>query len=88
MEKIHSLQQLEDCLKAHLIVCTADKKGMLYAILHKDGVRVQNDFSRFVLSMQDFLALYGNQTFYIYEETIHEEIAIEKDEEYYCWYHK
>lgn len=31
MEKIHSLQQLEDCLKAHLIVCTADKKGMLYA---------------------------------------------------------
>ncbi len=47
MEKIHSLQQLEDCLKAHSIVCTADKKGMLYAIQHKDGVRVQNDYSAF-----------------------------------------
>lgn len=88
MEKIHSLQQLEDCLKAQNIVCTPDKKGMLYAILYKDSIRVQNEHSRFVLSMKDFLALYGNQTFYIYEEEIQEEIATEKDEEYYGWYHK
>ena len=68
MEKINSIQQLKDCLKAHAIVCTTDKKGMVYAIQHKDGVRIQNEYSRFMLSMEDFLALYGNQTFYTYEE--------------------
>ena len=41
-----------------------------------------------MLSMEDFLALYGNQTFYIYEEEMIEEIASEKDEEYYSLYHK
>ena len=88
MEKINSIQQLKDCLKAHAIVCTTDKKGMVYAIQHKDGVRIQNEYSRFMLSMEDFLALYGNLTFYIYEEEMIEEIASEKDEEYYSWYHK
>ena len=88
MEKINSLQQLEECLKANLILCTPTNKGLTYITLYKDKVRLQNEYSRYILTFQDFLELYGKQPFFIYEEEQGNEISVEKDEEYYGWYHK
>ena len=88
MEKIKNIQELSDCLKANLIVCTPTTKGLTFIVAYKDGVRIQNDRSRYTLSFQDFIELYADQTFYIYENKQEEGVNTEKDEEYYGWYHK
>lgn len=88
MQEITSIQQLEEVLKANTIVCTPSKKGLTYITMYKDNVRIQNAFSRYTLTFHDFLDLYSNQTFYIYEKDHDGEISLEKDAEYYSWYHK
>lgn len=88
MEKIKNTQELTDCLKANIIVCTPTPKGLTFIVAYKDGVRIQNDRSRYSLSFLDFLDLYQDQTFYIYEDNQEEGVNTEKDEEYYGWYHK
>ena len=88
MEQIKNLQELEECLKANLILCTPTKKGLAYVVMYKDGVRIQNDYSRYTLSFSDFIDLYHDQTFYLYENEQDSGISPEKDEEYYSWFHK
>lgn len=88
MQEIISVQQLEELLKANIIVCTPSKKGLSYITMQKDHIRIQNAFSRYTLTWHDFLDLYKNQKFYIYEKDHDGEISLEKDVEYYSWYHK
>ena len=65
-------------------VLTVDGKD--FFVLKNKRVHHYKDGTHYSLETDEFLSLYKNNSFYLYEETV--EIDDKKDEEYYRYYRK
>lgn len=55
----------------------------------EEKIRVNNEYSNYIMSEQEFEELFKNEIFYLYEKESGEDfISKEKDDEYYSWWHK
>lgn len=83
MEKIKDINEALKYLKqGDIITC----QGNDLFILKANKVACFVDGSNYSLNIPDFIDLYKNNTFYLYEESV--EIDLDKDEDYYRYYHK
>ena len=65
-------------------ILTSDGKD--FFVMKKERIHHYHDGSHYSLTIDEFLSLYKNNSFFIYEETV--EIDDKKDEEYYRYYKK
>ena len=84
MKKIESIREVVVRLKMGEKVCRNREDVFAW---QKEKIMEYRKGSRFVMSLEDFLELYGRDTFFELEES-GPEIDSEKDEEYYRYYHK
>ena len=83
MQKIDGVKEALAYLREGEIVTT---NGRDQFVFKNDKVYRYSDGSHFGLDINDFLDLYKNNDFYLYEEAV--EIDDKKDEEYYRYYKK
>lgn len=84
IEKINSLNEVLYHLKEKEIITTSKKDQFVYK---NDKVYRYFNGSCFVLSVEDFVDLYKNETFYLYDDDS-ASIDNDKDEAYYRYYKK
>lgn len=76
-------------LQEQEVLISIQKGQMLYYGMRNEKVVVQSVSARYVLCIEDFIEMFQNEAFYIYEKNNEQvEISKEKDDEYYGWYHK
>ena len=83
MQKLNDINETLTYLSDGDIVTTTGKD--LFVMKNKKISRYFNN-NRFVLELNDFVSLYKNTNFYLYEESI--DIDESKDEVYYRYYKK
>lgn len=84
-EQSFKIEEMLPYLKNHILFfCVSDGKKKYFHYI-KESIMVQDINSRYKLTENDFLQLYKDATFYIYETKDEIEIDIEKDKEYYSW---
>ena len=83
MQKLNDINETLTYLSDGDIVTTTGKD--LFVMKNKKISRYFNN-NRFVLELNDFVSLYKNTNFYLYEESI--DIDESKDEAYYRYYKK
>lgn len=88
MEKIESFTLAYQYLKEQQILCRAERGGMTFYGMRGDKVHVQGSNVHYVLDPDDFIHMFHQETFYLYEKKTPVEISKEKDDEYYSWQHK
>ena len=87
MEKYDSFDIVMKALKAGEIVKIHRPQGVYFA-LKGEVIHAKNDQAQYVLSLQDFSALFQEAEFYRHERIEEGQIDKAKDEEYYQWKHK
>lgn len=89
MEKVENLEIVQSYLKEGKILCFFSENRMVKFLVKQDRLHLYGDSAHYVLSWKDFIDLYQQESFYLYEkEEEYIEISKEKDDEYYGWYHK
>lgn len=83
MQKLKDINEVLAYLKQGDIVTTTGKDQF---ILKSEKIYHYGDGSHFCLQQKEFVELYRNNNFFLYEEPI--EIDDKKDEEYYRYYKK
>lgn len=88
MEEIESFEQACRYLKEGAIVFYRNHNKQIYCGIRNDRVHIQGAQLHYVLSFKQFIDMFAQETFYLYEKQTPVEISKEKDEEYYRWQHK
>ncbi len=83
MQKLNDVKEVLSYLNEGDIVTSSGKDQF---ILKNKIIYHYGEGSHFKLSISDFVDLYKNTTFYLYEEPF--EVDEKKDEEYYRYYKK
>lgn len=84
-EKAYKIEEMLPLLKNHILFfCIGDKRKKYFHYMKK-AILVQDGNSRYKLSEEDFISLYKDANFYIYDNSNQVEIDVEKDKEYYSW---
>ena len=84
MEKMSSINEVIACLKDRQLLTGNGRDVFVYK---KDKVYRYFSGSSISMSLEDFIDLYGQETFFLYEEN-GVFIDEEKDEDYYRYYRK
>ena len=70
-----------------LLQTSAKMKTILYR--NQAGIRIVSEHSKYIIAEEDFLFLFDQETFMIWEpQQDDSELAKLRDEEYYQWKHK
>lgn len=89
MEKVENLEIVQVYLKEGRILCFFSDHKMVKFMMRNDKLHFCSDTAHYILSWKDFVEVYHQESFYLYEKEDNDiEISKEKDEEYYGWYHK
>ena len=83
MQKLNDIKEAVSYLKEGDIITSNGKNQF---VLKNEKIATYNNGSHYSLDLKDFIELYRNTVFYLYEEPI--EIDEKKDEEYYRYYKK
>ena len=76
-------------LQEQEILVSIQKGQLIYYGMRNEKVVVQSASARYVLRIEDFIEMFKNECFYIYEKNNEQvEISKEKDDEYYGWFRK
>ncbi|MBQ1878368.1 MAG: hypothetical protein II161_06095 [Erysipelotrichaceae bacterium] len=81
MEKVESFKMVIRYLKDREILMTASRQAVWF---DNGQITINSPKARYHLSLDDFIALYEKETFYLYKRQ-EESIDPLKDEEYYRW---
>lgn len=84
MEKIETFSETLDLLKQGAIVTLANGN---YFVFGKKKIMSYFNRNRIVMSLKDFVNLYAEETFFLYEDNSAFVDPL-KDEEYYAFKHK
>lgn len=83
MERLHDINETVAYLnEGEVVTCN----GKDQFVMKNKKVYRYNDGTSYSLSISDFVDLYRNSVFYLYEEAL--EVDDKKDEEYYRYYKK
>ena len=83
MQKLKDINEVTNYLKQGEIVTSNGKNQF---ILKNKKIYCYSDGTHYNLDFKDFVDLYLNETFYLYEEEVL--VDDKKDEEYYRYYRK
>ncbi|MBQ6335573.1 MAG: hypothetical protein IJI46_10940 [Erysipelotrichaceae bacterium] len=83
MEALRNINEALTYLKQGEIITSSGKDRF---VLKNEKVCRYDEGTRFILNIEDFISLYGQNRFYLLEETA--EIDETKDEAYYRYYRK
>lgn len=88
-EQIYKITEVVELMKDNIIFYSIDNKGrkVIYVLKNKKII-VQSNAYKLSLDKDEFISLYKNEEFYLFEEENEAFVDEEKDKEYYSWEHK
>lgn len=84
MEIINNINEALELISQGLILVSINQKNRSYFAKKKDKIYIQNSNSSYSVSIKEFILLFSQTKFIIYE-TDNTNIDLQKDEEYYNW---
>ena len=82
------LEAYEFMTQGGIVYVKNTKNTSFFGLIDEDTVRVYSDLAHYVLSLEDWKALYEEELFHAYEHQAESFIDPQKDQEYYAWTHK
>lgn len=88
-EQVYKINEVVELMKDNIIFYSIDNKGrkVIYVLKNKKII-VQSNAYKLSLDKDEFLSLYKNEEFYLFDEENEAFVDEEKDKEYYSWEHK
>ena len=88
-EQVYKITEVVELMKDNIIFYSIDSKGrkVIYVLKNKKII-VQSNAYKLSLDKDEFLSLYKNEEFYLFDEENEAFVDEEKDKEYYSWEHK
>lgn len=88
-EQVYKITEVVELMKDNIIFYSIDNKGrkVIYVLKNKKII-VQSNAYKLSLDKDEFISLYKNEEFYLFEEENEAFVDEEKDKEYYSWEHK
>lgn len=87
MNKVENIKEAIMLLKDKEILYI-QKNEMIFFAMPKDKILVKGNDIRYFLSEDEFIDLFQNEVFTVYENASFESVDHQKDVEYYSWQHK
>lgn len=88
MERIESHDEALKLLKDGEILCILNDREAVFFAWRKERVLVKGSSSTYRLTESEWLNLFKDSDFLLYERAPEETVNLQKDEEYYSWRHK
>ena len=88
-EQVYKITEVVDLMKDNIIFYSIDNRGrkVIYVLKNKKII-VQSNAYKLSLDKDEFISLYKNEEFYLFDEENEAFVDEEKDKEYYSWEHK
>ena len=88
-EQVYKITEVVELMKDNIIFYSIDNKGrkVIYVMRNKKII-VQSNAYKLSLDKDEFISLYKNEEFYLFDEENEAFVDEEKDKEYYSWEHK
>ena len=88
-EQVYKITEVVELMKDNIIFYSIDNRGrkVIY-ILKNKKIIVQSNAYKLSLDKDEFISLYKNEEFYLFDEENEAFVDEEKDKEYYSWEHK
>ena len=88
-EQVYKITEVVELMKDNIIFYSIDNKGrkVIYVLKNKKII-VQSNAYKLSLDKDEFISLYKNEEFYLFEEENEAFVDEEKDKGYYSWEHK
>lgn len=88
-EQVYKITEVVELMKDNIIFYSIDSKGrkVIYVLKNKKII-VQSNAYKLSLDKDEFISLYKNEEFYLFDEENEAFVDEEKDKEYYSWEHK
>ena len=88
-EQVYKITEVVELMKDNIIFYSIDNRGrkVIYVLKNKKII-VQSNAYKLSLDKDEFLSLYKNEEFYLFDEENEAFVDEEKDKEYYSWEHK
>ena len=88
-EQVYKITEVVELMKDNIIFYSIDNKGrkVIYVLKNKKII-VQSNAYKLSLDKDEFISLYKNEEFYLFEEENEAFVDEEKDKEYYSREHK
>ncbi|MGM9880393.1 MAG: hypothetical protein ACI318_03865 [Bacilli bacterium] len=88
-EQIYKITEVVELMKDNIIFYSIDNRGrkVIYVLKNKKII-VQSNAYKLSLDKDEFISLYKNEEFYLFDEENEAFVDEEKDKEYYSWEHK
>ena len=88
-EQVYKITDVVELMKDNIIFYSIDSKGrkVIYVMRNKKII-VQSNAYKLSLDKDEFISLYKNEEFYLFDEENEVFVDEEKDKEYYSWEHK
>ena len=88
-EQVYKITEVVELMKDNIIFYSIDNKGrkVIYVMRNKKII-VQSNAYKLSLDKDEFISLYKNEEFYLFDEENEAFVDEEKDKEYYTWKHK
>ena len=88
-EQVYKITEVVELMKDNIIFYSIDNKGrkVIYVLKNKKII-VQSNAYKLSLDKDEFISLYKNEEFYLFDEENEAVVDEEKDKEYYSWEHK
>ena len=88
-EQVYKITEVVELMKDNIIFYSIDNKGrkVIYVLKNKKII-VQSNAYKLSLDKDEFISLYKNEEFYLFDEENEVFVDEEKDKEYYSWEHK
>ena len=88
-EQVYKINEVVELMKDNIIFYSIDNKGrkVIYVMRNKKII-VQSNAYKLSLDKDEFISLYKNEEFYLFDEENEAFVDEEKDKEYYSWEHK
>lgn len=89
MEVINNTKLAIALLNDKKILVSNASKNKTLILMQEGKIIVKSDSATYTISQEDFVELFKNDTFYLYEiDNYDANVASQKDIEYYSWRHK
>ena len=88
-EQVYKITEVVELMKDNIIFYSIDNKGrkVIYVMRNKKII-VQSNAYKLSLDKDEFISLYKNEEFYLFDEENEAFVDEEKDKEYYSLEHK
>ena len=88
-EQVYKITEVVELMKDNIIFYSIDSKGrkVIYVMRNKKII-IQSNAYKLSLDKDEFISLYKNEEFYLFDEENEAFVDEEKDKEYYSWEHK